>query len=80
MSGTGDMQKDLETKYSDKLIRGCIDRAEGARFDAARALHSGAQAMIAYNNMIDQRWIRYYGVHLDGGHEAELVEPDKENE
>ena len=69
MSGIGDIRKDFNTKYTDSTIR--------------RRILTGspitAQAMIAYNEMIDTRWARYYGEDMDGA-EAYFVKFDEREE
>ena len=49
---------DMATKYSDETIRAWIDLAANKNVppEASRAKSQVAQAMIAYNNMIDKRW------------------------
>lgn len=78
MSGTGDILLDMESKYSDIEIRDVINRSHISQIVCNIGLLEKAKAMIAYNQMVDQRWVRYYGTHLEGGAEARFIDPDKE--
>jgi len=58
------MEKQKATKYSDEEIKKWIDNSTNWNWDCAYECHPAiaqahaqiAQAMIAYNNMIDARW------------------------
>jgi hypothetical protein len=80
MSGTGDMKKDFETKYSDEIIKRLIGGAQGKHFDNANSRQICALALIAYNNMIDQRWVRYHAIKLDDETRDLLIEQDESEE
>jgi ribulose bisphosphate carboxylase small subunit len=49
-------KEQMATKYSDEEIKEQIGYALTAGYDAAIACANTAQAMIAYNEMINRRW------------------------
>ena len=85
MSGTGDFHKDQESKFSDEEIRALIKSAASVLQQqwyedphiATNPAANTALAMIAYNEMIDHRWMRYYGQEWHKRSHV-LIEPEEE--